>query len=360
VRDGARFCPACGEVVGAAPQAPVADTAAVPSQPIPQAQPAPPAPQAYPQQAPPQPARAKVPQPPAVFASKRLGIALIVTSVVWLVLRQFIPGLMEMFDGFVFLVVGAALVLPLILVLLIAGIREIRWNKEMRMGGSMVGLADIALTAFLLLSGIGYLLSNSYSFLVTGWGWSISDYQTLISLFYVPARVVLAAAILLFIFASINRKKAGQRTVALKVAVVLLAAPLLLGVLPLVNWVFDMFGALGATLIVALLDFIFLAALIARAIDLFPKRPRVVRAAVAPAGGGSAGVNPLDAPSGGFAVLCFFVPIVGLILYLVWKSEYPLKARSCGKGAIIGAIVGFVLSCLSVVLVTVLPLLLMF
>ena len=49
--------------------------------------------------------------------------------------------------------------------------------------------------------------------------------------------------------------------------------------------------------------------------------------------------NAADAPSAGFAVLCFFIPILGLILYLVWKDEYPLKAKSCGKGALISVIV---------------------
>ena len=47
-----------------------------------------------------------------------------------------------------------------------------------------------------------------------------------------------------------------------------------------------------------------------------------------------------DAPSGGFAVLCFFFTLIGLILYLVWKDTMPLRARSCGKGALIGVIVG--------------------
>lgn len=46
-----------------------------------------------------------------------------------------------------------------------------------------------------------------------------------------------------------------------------------------------------------------------------------------------------DAPSMGFAVLCFFFPIVGLILYLLWKDSQPLKAKSAGKGALIGVIV---------------------
>lgn len=55
-----------------------------------------------------------------------------------------------------------------------------------------------------------------------------------------------------------------------------------------------------------------------------------------------------DAPSIGFAVLCFFFPIVGLILYLVWKDTYPLRAKSCGKGALISVIVDAVLVILTV------------
>ena len=54
--------------------------------------------------------------------------------------------------------------------------------------------------------------------------------------------------------------------------------------------------------------------------------------------------NTYDAPSGGYAVLGFFIPIVGLILYLVWKDETPLRAKSAGKGALIGVITGVVLS----------------
>ncbi len=49
-----------------------------------------------------------------------------------------------------------------------------------------------------------------------------------------------------------------------------------------------------------------------------------------------------DAPSIGFAVLGFFIPIVGFILYLVWKDQTPLKAGSAGKGALIGFIVNTV------------------
>lgn len=59
---------------------------------------------------------------------------------------------------------------------------------------------------------------------------------------------------------------------------------------------------------------------------------------------GKAAVSPDDAPSTGFSVLCFFIPVVGLILYLLWHETSPLKAKSCGKGAIIGVIVGVVCS----------------
>lgn len=55
-------------------------------------------------------------------------------------------------------------------------------------------------------------------------------------------------------------------------------------------------------------------------------------------------VDPSDAPSFGFAILGFLIPLVGLILYLVWKDTTPQKAKSCGKGALIGVIVSVVFS----------------
>jgi hypothetical protein len=58
-----------------------------------------------------------------------------------------------------------------------------------------------------------------------------------------------------------------------------------------------------------------------------------------------------DAPSLGFAWLCFFFPIVGLILYLIWKDQYPLKAHSCGKGALISVIVSAILFVFYIILI---------
>ena len=50
--------------------------------------------------------------------------------------------------------------------------------------------------------------------------------------------------------------------------------------------------------------------------------------------------RPDDVPSTALNVLAFFVPIVGLILYLIWKDEYPIKAKKIGKAALISVLIG--------------------
>ncbi len=45
----------------------------------------------------------------------------------------------------------------------------------------------------------------------------------------------------------------------------------------------------------------------------------------------------------GWGLLGFCVPVVGLILYLVWKDERPLTSRAAGKGALISVILGVVI-----------------
>ena len=53
-------------------------------------------------------------------------------------------------------------------------------------------------------------------------------------------------------------------------------------------------------------------------------------------------VSNNDGSSFGFAFLGFMIPLIGLILYLVWKDDKPLKAASAGKGALIGAVIGLI------------------
>ncbi len=45
----------------------------------------------------------------------------------------------------------------------------------------------------------------------------------------------------------------------------------------------------------------------------------------------------------GWAVLVFFLPLIGLILYLVWRDSHPEDSKMAGKGALIGFIIGIVL-----------------
>ena len=57
--------------------------------------------------------------------------------------------------------------------------------------------------------------------------------------------------------------------------------------------------------------------------------------------------NPIassDAPSTGMAVLGFFFPLIGLIIYLINKDNKPMMAKSAGKGALIGFVVSIVFS----------------
>lgn len=40
----------------------------------------------------------------------------------------------------------------------------------------------------------------------------------------------------------------------------------------------------------------------------------------------------------GYAVLSFFIPLVGLILWVVWSDQYPLRSSSCKKGFLFGVL----------------------
>ena len=54
----------------------------------------------------------------------------------------------------------------------------------------------------------------------------------------------------------------------------------------------------------------------------------------------------VDTGSFGWAVLGFLIPLVGLILFLVWKDTKPLSAKRAGVGALVSVIVSIVLSIL--------------
>ena len=57
-----------------------------------------------------------------------------------------------------------------------------------------------------------------------------------------------------------------------------------------------------------------------------------------------------DNSNSGFAILGFFIPIVGLILFLIYEEKKPKRAKSAGKGALIGFITKIVLAIILVIL----------
>ena len=61
-----------------------------------------------------------------------------------------------------------------------------------------------------------------------------------------------------------------------------------------------------------------------------------------------------DRSSFGFALLGFFVPLAGLIFFLIYESKKPKRAKSAGIGALIGFITEIILSIVVVILYVVL------
>ena len=54
-----------------------------------------------------------------------------------------------------------------------------------------------------------------------------------------------------------------------------------------------------------------------------------------------------------YALLGFFMPIIGLILYIFWMRDYPKRAKSAGKGALISVILAVIAIVIIVVSYTV-------
>lgn len=61
--------------------------------------------------------------------------------------------------------------------------------------------------------------------------------------------------------------------------------------------------------------------------------------------------NDVDKGSFGWAILGFFVPLVGLILFLVWRSDKPLSSKKAGIGALVSVIVNFIVFVLAFFLI---------
>ena len=68
------------------------------------------------------------------------------------------------------------------------------------------------------------------------------------------------------------------------------------------------------------------------------------QAVICPMCGVSQETKPAVVDNGGFGwgALGFCIPIVGLVLYLVWKDTKPRTAKAAGKGALVSVILGVV------------------
>lgn len=51
----------------------------------------------------------------------------------------------------------------------------------------------------------------------------------------------------------------------------------------------------------------------------------------------------------GFKIICFLIPIVGLVLYIVEKEKNPSKANSAGKYALWGFLISILIALISIV-----------
>ena len=76
------------------------------------------------------------------------------------------------------------------------------------------------------------------------------------------------------------------------------------------------------------------------------------QAVVCPHCGVAQETKPAVVDNGGFGwgLLGFCIPLVGLILYLVWKGEKPRTAKAAGKGALISVIIYVVFYVLMVII----------
>jgi len=55
-----------------------------------------------------------------------------------------------------------------------------------------------------------------------------------------------------------------------------------------------------------------------------------------------------DSLDTGLKILCFLIPIIGLILYIVEKEKNPIKANSAGKSALLGFVISILIVLLSI------------
>ena len=75
--------------------------------------------------------------------------------------------------------------------------------------------------------------------------------------------------------------------------------------------------------------------------EFYAKKAQIL---AAPTQNGTTAVE--EGGTAGWAILSFFFPIVGLILFIAWKDSKPKSSKAAGKGALISVIVGILVNVL--------------
>ena len=65
--------------------------------------------------------------------------------------------------------------------------------------------------------------------------------------------------------------------------------------------------------------------------------------------------NPDDSGAIGWGFLGFFIPIAGLILFIVWRNDKPKSSKAAGIGVLISFIINVIASFLYAFMVYLLP-----
>ena len=325
IPDGSKFCPKCGEPVGGGAQAGAASPVL------------------------PQDAR------PKGSPFRTLGILLCVFAALDWVFESFYT----LYDS-IYITIDLVITFLLVALLAVIGLKSVIEPTEGNAAKRYTGIAD-CLLAGVQLFGVPNLTSGIWNVFIL---LDLSIPNAAYSIFWVKIFLLIAAAGL-YVFAILKKDTVEKRRGVLRSAGILFGVFALASVLldlweeSLGSWNYYSLTAHIITISVLVLGSLYTAGLILRGVSLIPKKDRTAPQARATTfvSGGQAVLVPGDAPSMGFAVLGFFIPLVGLILYLVWKDQFPLKARSCGKGALIGVISQVAVSILCFILIFVLAML---
>lgn len=76
------------------------------------------------------------------------------------------------------------------------------------------------------------------------------------------------------------------------------------------------------------------------------------KAIICPICGVSQNINP-DSGSIGYGILGFFFPLVGLILFLLWKDTKPNTAKTAGIGALISFLINIAIAFVYLIVIVV-------